>query len=638
MSMTKQIWAVILLSTFLSLLGSLVASLLSAQAYLAEQITLKNTDNATALALSLSQGEPDPVKMELVVSALFDSGQYQEIRIEDPYGKPIVERVNNLPVDGVPQWFVSMLPIDGFRGSAKISSGWRQVGTIYIQSESKFAYVQLWKSALRTVLFLSLTGLMACLLASLVLRRLLPPLNAVVEQAKGIMERRFFTIAPPKVPELARLADAMNVMVKRLQDMFAEEAARLEAVRREANTDAVTGLSNRTHFLAALNGALTGEESHDGAVIFLRIRDLAGINRTLGRAATDNLLKGMGRIITERVGTLSGALGARMNGADFALLLSSDANPVGVAEAVVSAAVDVAKSCGAPPENILHAGIASFDAGMAVGNVLSLADSALATSETSGRIEIAESTATTRRAPQGEEHWREILSNAIEKRWTQLARFPVVDWQRKLVHFECPLRLKFTADGEWETAGRFIPMAERLKMTLELDLAAVEAGLQMLESNPDIPGVGINLSVQSLANPAFSQSLLSLLSRHRGAASRLWLEVPEQAALLDVKALTEVCRRLREYRCRLGLEHFGRELGKIPKLESLGLSYLKVDGTFVTGIESSPGNQSFLRGLCHIAHAIGLQVYAEGVRTDAELAMLQELSLDGATGPGVKLG
>jgi EAL domain-containing protein (putative c-di-GMP-specific phosphodiesterase class I)/GGDEF domain-containing protein len=636
--MTRQLWAVILLSTLLSLFGSLLASLWSAQSYLSEQLTLKNTDNATALALSISQGDPDPVKMELLVSALFDSGQYQLIRIVDPYGKTIVERSNEQPIDGVPGWFVSVLPVEGFLGSARISSGWRQVGTIYIQSESRFAYRQLWKSASRTVLFLSLTGLIACLLASLVLRRLLPPLSAVVDQAKGIMERRFFTIAPPKVPELKRLADAMNVMVTRLQDMFAEEGARLEAVRREANTDAVTGLSNRTHFLAVLNSRLGGEEAHDGTVVFVRIKDLAGINRTLGRAATDNLLKGIGQSIATRTAALPGSLGARMNGADFAILLGEDVDAVAMSESIASSAVDIAKSCGADEPDILRFGLAPFGAGMQTGAVLALADHALATAEATGHVEISESTATLRRAPQGEEQWRGILANAIQQGWTQLAEFPLVTWDRTLIHLECPLRLKFSAEGEWETAGRFIPMAERLRMTPALDLAAVEAGLKMLGARPDVPGVGINLSVQSLADEHFGKSLVALISRFRGVAPRLWLEVPEQAALLDVKALLDICVRLREFKCRLGLEHFGRELGKIPKLEALGLAYLKVDGSFVSGIESSPGNQSFLRGLCQIAHAIGLKVYAEGVRTDAEFRALQELSLDGATGPGVRIG
>ena len=92
MSMYRQLWLAIIVSMLLALAGSLFASMLGARAYLQSQLTLKNADNATALALSLSQGEPDPVSVELTVSALFDSGHYRLIRVVDPNGATIVER------------------------------------------------------------------------------------------------------------------------------------------------------------------------------------------------------------------------------------------------------------------------------------------------------------------------------------------------------------------------------------------------------------------------------------------------------------------------------------------------------------------------------------------------------------------
>lgn len=83
------------------------------------------------------------------------------------------------------------------------------------------------------------------LLGMQLLRRIRRPLDAVVGQARAISERRFISIAEPQTPELKSLASAMNAMVVRLKAMFAEEAARLEQVRREANLDSLTGLANR---------------------------------------------------------------------------------------------------------------------------------------------------------------------------------------------------------------------------------------------------------------------------------------------------------------------------------------------------------------------------------------------------------
>jgi hypothetical protein len=93
MSMFRQLWLAIIASTLMALAGSLLVSMLSARAYLESQLSIKNTDNATALALSLSQSNPDEVTVELVVASLFDGGHYELVRVTNPQGKVISERM-----------------------------------------------------------------------------------------------------------------------------------------------------------------------------------------------------------------------------------------------------------------------------------------------------------------------------------------------------------------------------------------------------------------------------------------------------------------------------------------------------------------------------------------------------------------
>ena len=85
-----------------------------------------------------------------------------------------------------------------------------------------------------------------------------------------------------------------------------------------------------------------------------------------------------------------------------------------------------------------------------------------------------------------------------------------------------------------------------------------------------------------------------------------------------------------------GIEHFGRRFSEIGRLHDLGLDYLKVDASFVHGLESNPGNQAFLRGLSTIAHGIGMKVIAEGVASEDELAALGPVGFDAAMGPAVR--
>ena len=256
MSMYRQLWLAIIISMLLALGGSLFASILSAHRYLESQLSIKNTDSASLLALSLGQGDPDALSVELAVSALFDGGHYELIHVVDPDGKTIVERHAAPGQLGAPDWFVSGLPIRSTPGKAQISNGWRQFGSVTVISHSRFAYGALWDSVLRTMGALALAGLLGGYLGSLILRRLKAPLRAVINQATAITERRFVTIDEPRVPELKQLAIAMNATVGRLKSMFEEEAARLETVRQEANFDPLTGLLNRSHFMARLRQSL----------------------------------------------------------------------------------------------------------------------------------------------------------------------------------------------------------------------------------------------------------------------------------------------------------------------------------------------------------------------------------------------
>ena len=72
-------------------------------------------------------------------------------------------------------------------------------------------------------------------------------------------------------------------------------------------------------------------------------------------------------------------------------------------------------------------------------------------------------------------------------------------------------------------------------------------------------------------------------------------------------------------------------------MHDLSLDYIKIDASLIRGIDSNTGNQAFLKGLCLIAHSIGLITIAEGVYTDREAFILPTLGIDGMTGSGIKL-
>ncbi len=634
MSLFRQLWLAVIAITILAFAGSFVVSMVTARDYLEQQLAIKNNDNAASLALSMSQMEKDPVTVELQVAAVFDSGQYALVRVRDPEGKTMIEKASPASVGEVPSWFVSLFPIHSPPGLAQVSSGWTQFGTIELVSHSRFAYRELWQGAFRLLLWFGFGGVAAGLLGTLVLRRIKRPLDAVVGQAQAIGERRFIRIAEPATPELKSLARAMNSMVMRVKAMFEEEAARLEQVRREATQDQLTGLANRGYFMNQLAAALSDDDAPpQGSLIMLRLADLAGLNRRAGRQTADDVLRQLGTTLGKLSEAHPRAAAARLNGSDFALLLPGESDPSEASNRLLELLRNLVACGQIDGQQVGHLGHGVYHHGENLPGLLSRIDAAIAAAEGEGGIACRCAEGEAVQCAHNSADWRKLLESAIESHRLRLVDFPVNQSTGDLLHLECPLRLQTTENGEWLAAGSFMPVASRLAMTCELDLVAVSLALDRLAAGT--AAVAVNLSGESVLDASFRQRLEKLIASRRELAPRLWLEVAENGAFQHFDAFVAFTRELHPLCCRLGIEHFGRQFSQVGRLHDIGLDYLKIDGSFIRGIDTHSGNQSFLKGVCNIAHNIGLTVIAEGVSTAEELAALPALGFDGATGPAI---
>lgn len=634
MSLFRQLWLAVIASTIIAFAGSFILSMVTARNYLEQQLAIKNSDNAASLALSMSQMDKDPVTVELQVAAVFDSGQYERVRIIDPDGKTMTEKLGTPSAGDVPAWFVTFFPIESQPGIAQVSDGWNQFGTVELVSHGQFAYHQLWNGAFRLLLWFGLGGLLTGLIGTQVLGRIKRPLDAVVGQAKAISERRFIRIEEPSTPELKSLARAMNAMVARVKAMFEEEAARLEQVRREATLDSLTGLANRAYFMNQLAAALNDDDAPaNGSLIMIRLADLAGVNRRAGRDTADEVLRRIARHLAEVADSQPVYAAARLNGSDFALLLPGTDHPDEIAGQLLALLQDMVAAGLIDGEQIGYIGSGVYQHGEALSRLLSRVDAAIASAACDGSLACRCANPGSPQCASNNADWRKVLERAIETHRLRLVEFPVASNSGTLLHLECPLRLQAAEGGEWLAAGSFMPVASRLSMTSELDLAAARLALERVAQG--VPAVAVNLSGESIHDAGFRQRLHALLNSRRELAPRLWLEVAETGAFQHFDEFVEFTRLMRPLGCRLGIEHFGRQFSLIGRLHDIGLDYLKVDGSFIRAIDSQPGNQTFLKGLCSIAHNIGLTVIAEGVQTPAELDILPELGFDGATGPAV---
>ncbi len=637
MSMYRQLCLALVLSSALALFGALIASVINAQTYLEQQLSDKNNDNAAALALSISQSKPSLTSAEVATSAMFDSGHYEKIQIINPEGTVIIERRSD-NLKGSHDWLEKIVPIKGIAGQAEINNGWKQFGTVRLMSHASFAYDALFKTILGLVSTMLIAGLISGLLGYFVLRRIKKPLDEVVHQANAISNQRFITIAEPNVPELKQLAKAMNKTVKRLKEVFENEAQKLEVLRKEANTDTLTGIANRSFFMATLSATLNNEDINGGALLIVRIANLAELNQKLGRQDCDAMIRKIAKTIDSYAVGDEHAMAARLNGSDFGLLLPNNLSLEALSTNIFNN-LKVAISAWVQANNLFSVGIAPFSYGLSISAVLAAADINLAQAEQNEGISTIRGNSFNNNStePQSMSEWGAIITDAIEHSRAKLANFHVLDVHGLLMHEECALRLQFKEDEAWQPAGKFISIAERLEMTQDLDLVALKMGIAQLSVDQNIPGIAINLSANSIKDTYFCNTVLSLLKKHSTLAPRLWLEVNSEQAFLNFGKFKSFCLMMKETKVMMGIEHFGHQFGKMGMLYDLGLDYIKVDATFVVDVDKNSGNQIFLHGLTDIAHNIGIKVIAEGVKNEAERKMLFSLGFDGVTGTGVKL-
>ena len=146
----------------------------------------------------------------------------------------------------------------------------------------------------------------------------------------------------------------------------------------------------------------------------------------------------------------------------------------------------------------------------------------------------------------------------------------------------------------------------------------------------------MNLSAETIADFHFRNELTTLLKAYPEVCKRLLFEVPEYGVFRQFDAFRDLARNLKQLGCRVGVEYFGQRFAESGKLADLGLDYIKVHPSYVSGIADNPGNQEFLRGLCKMAHSLGITVVALGVEKKEDLPLLASLGFDGATGPGIK--
>lgn len=638
MSLIKQLWLAIILMMTLAFVANVLVHVISSKNYLQKQLEIKNIDNAVSLALSISQMEKDPVAIELMLSAQFDNGHYRSIRLVDPNGNILVSREDRDEENTVPTWFTTLIKLRSQPGVAQIQNGWSQYGTLLIESATSFAYLDLWQGAIVSMYWNAAIAFLSGLIGTLILKVIVRPLRDMVAMTEAISAKNFITIAEPKTQDFRQLARAMNRLSTKIKVMFNDQAQLLEQMRLEANHDATTGLMNRKYFISRLATQVSNEENFsEGLLVITHIANLAEVNRILGSAETDAMLKKMGHALAQICGSNSYLMAGRLNGADFAVFSNQPVDTANwtanIRQALMAASGNIANQvlgfdlqvqANIVSKNDQFHGLQSLIAGL--NEKASSAEAEILRMINQPNVE--------HYADRDEKTWYDMLTKALDERRLSLAHYPVLKMDKQTVHLESPVRLQLEKDGNWVSAAEFITWAIQLNLINRIDDLVVEHAIELLNRGSD--PIGLNVSSRAMCNPAYAQKILALLAQFPEIATKLWLEVPEDAVFNHLDEFKNFCETLKSCGCKLGVEHVGAQIARLGELHDLGLDYIKVDASIIRGIDKNTGNQAFVKGLCLIAQAIGLIAIAEGVSTKAEADTLPGLGIEGMTGPGVR--
>jgi EAL domain-containing protein (putative c-di-GMP-specific phosphodiesterase class I) len=152
-----------------------------------------------------------------------------------------------------------------------------------------------------------------------------------------------------------------------------------------------------------------------------------------------------------------------------------------------------------------------------------------------------------------------------------------------------------------------------------------------LEGHHDLT-VSVNVSARQLQDPDFADDVRHALTLADLAPRCLVLEVTESALVMDIARIRVVMQQVRDFGVHIALDDFGTGYSSLLYLKGLPIDRLKVDRSFVSGLGTAGQDPTVIATVVDLAHKLGLQVVAEGVETEAELAAVGEMGCDEVQG------
>jgi diguanylate cyclase (GGDEF)-like protein len=416
---------------------------------------------------------------------------------------------------------------------------------------------------------------------------------------------------------------------KRLLSDIRGQEVRLQ---HEVSHDSLTGLANRARFRGVLDSALVTGAS--ATVLLVDLDDFKTVNDSLGHDVGDRLLVAVAEVLREQSG-LDG-LPVRIGGDEFAVLLTGGTT---VGETVAQRILDALAQPISEQRLLVQAsiGIATAAPGATPDGVLRDADVAMYAAKAHGKAGYV------RYVPGMEEPILAHIQLGGElRRGLDAGEFRVVYQpvirlaDRKIIGVEALVRWDHPVRGPVPPT-EFIPVAERTGLIVDLGRFVLRETCRQMaawlaEFGPDaLQKPGVNVSVRQLHDPDFVTDVLAALADHGLSTNRLVLELTESAVLRGHQ-VSRTLHELDRLGVALALDDFGTGESSLSLLRSFPAAIVKLDKSFVDGIEiedaeagGRDARQAVARAVIQLASALALDSVAEGIENEAQVEQLLQL-------------
>ena len=433
-----------------------------------------------------------------------------------------------------------------------------------------------------------------------------------------------------------------SALVTHYVGIFSDITARKESeerIRHLAQFDSLTGLPNRALLadrLAQLIHAAARSQAKL-ALLFIDLDRFKEVNDSMGHEAGDLLLISIAKRLQQCVRESDTV--ARMGGDEFIVAtpqLAQAEDAAVVARKVLSAIKEPLSISGTAIAISGSVGICVFpDDGTTASQLIRNADSAMYQAKRSGRDAYRFYTSSMNDRALERLSMEAALRSAVAEQEFILHYQPQIDiGSGSIIGAEALVRWNRPGFG-LVPPGEFIPIAEERGLIVSigkwaLDESARQAAIWKKEGVP--LRIAVNISSIEFHQRGFVEQIAAALSSHRLPPQYLELEITEGVMIREADAAIALLRRLHRMGIELSIDDFGTGFSSLNYLRRLPIHRLKIDRSFVDEITHHPETVRVVHGIVALAKGLGLRVVAEGVETQAQLALLREAGCDEAQG------